>query len=94
MIKSLIVYTLLSMLIFFSISFFTLFNDIHSPLSDIDLSQEFTIGFPFTYYYEFRLDKHSIPNAGWNLKNLLLDCCSTWLTVVFMAFLIKKYFKK
>lgn len=94
MIKKLINYTLLSILIFFSISFLTIFNDIYSPLNTTPVYPTLSLGFPFTYYEQFQVNNSPFLNAGWNLKNLLADCFLTWSSVVLTAFLIKKYFKK
>lgn len=80
MIKKLAEGTLLSILVFLSISFISVLVQINSPLQrDVLIGRE--IGFPLTYYYEFMVDC-SIPNSGWNLKNLILDSVLTWLVVI------------
>lgn len=94
MIKWLTNITVLSILIFFSISFFTVFNDLHSPFFELQEGRELSIGFPFTYYIDFQVNDSPILNAGWNVTNLVLDCLLTWLSVLLIAFLSRKYFKK
>jgi len=69
--------TLLSILIFFSISFLTILFQINSPLNRIEGNYELRIGFPFEYYHEFMVDC-PIPNSGWNAKYLILNCGLTW----------------
>jgi len=90
--------TLLSILIFFSISFLTILFDIHSPLRILDAHYELTIGFPFEYYNQFWMRSPTSPNGhflhgGWNGVNLILDCFIAWsLTIViwFSIFYINK----
>ena len=77
MAEKLIKRTLLSILIFFSISFLTVLFQINSPLNRIEGNYELIIGFPFEYYHEFMVDC-PIPNSGWNTKNLILNCGLTW----------------
>jgi hypothetical protein len=77
MFKKLIKGTLLSILIFFSISFLTVLFQINSPLNRIEGTYELKIGFPFEYYHEFMVDC-LIPNSGWNTRNLILNCGLTW----------------
>ncbi len=69
--------TLLSILIFFSVSFLTVLFQINSPLHRVNDKYDLSIGFPFRYYHEFMVD-YSTPNSGWNIGNLILDCFLTW----------------
>ncbi len=59
--------------IFLSISFLTVLFQINSPLYRAEDIYELSIGFPFKYYHEFMVDC-PIPNSGWNVRNLILDC--------------------
>ena len=45
-------------------------------LYDFDAVQ----GFPFIYYIQFLIEP-PIPNSGWNINNLILDCSLLWLIV-------------
>lgn len=84
MTKKLIKGTVLSILIFFSISFLTVLFQINSPLNRIEGHYELSIGFPFEYYHEFMVDC-PVPNSEWNIKNLILNCGLTWgMTMLFM----------
>jgi hypothetical protein len=78
-IKNLIIGTLYSILVFFSISFVTVILHINSPLHRYAESYKFEIGFPFEYYYQFCTD--IVPNSGWNLANLIYNCLLTWFFV-------------
>lgn len=78
-IKQVFIGTLLSILVFFSISFLTVLFQIHSPINR-ELSNDLKIGFPYTYYHEFIVDC-PYPNSGWMVNNLSLDCIFTWLIV-------------
>lgn len=79
----------LSALIFFSISFFTVLLDINSPINRINTYHELKIGFPFTYYHEFIVEG-PIPNSGWNLKNLFFDIIITLITVTGIFWILNK----
>jgi hypothetical protein len=79
----------LSVLIFFSISFFTVLQNINSPINRVDDYHELKIGYPFTYYHEFIVDE-PIPNSGWHLTNLILDISLTFITVIGIFWIIKK----
>ena len=88
--KSIIHGTLLSVLIFFTISFITVLFQIQSPLNRDSVVLEFEIGFPFVYYQEFLMDCTSL-HAGWYPLNLLWDCAIIWvLTVGFYEVLRRK----
>jgi len=89
MFKKLIIGTLLSILIFFSISFITVLFQINSPLHHMDVSYELRIGFPFEYYHEFMVDC-PLPNWGWNVNNLLLDCGLIWGITMLIIMVINR----
>jgi hypothetical protein len=74
--------TILSILIFLSISFITVLTQIN-PLHyyQKDENYHFDIGFPFEYYSQFWIKGSDIPNSGWNLKNLFYDCFLCWIIV-------------
>lgn len=89
MTKKLIKGTLLSILIFFSISFLTVLFQINSPLNRIKDNYELKIGFPFEYYHEFWVDC-PIPNSEWNVNNLILDIGIVWILTIGITILIIK----
>jgi len=83
MVKKLIKGTLLSILIFFSVSFLTVLFQINSPLNRFEERYDLRIGFPFEYYYEFIIDSNF--NYGWNVENLIIDCFLIWgITLIIM----------
>lgn len=75
MIKKIIIGTILSVLIFFSISFVSVLFQINSPIHR-QTNDHLEIGFPFIYYSQFIVDGPS-PNSGWDGKNLILDILLT-----------------
>lgn len=79
-IKRILCETILSVLIFFSISFISVFFQLNSPFNS-QFDSTFNIGFPFVYYNQFLVDS-PIPNSGWNIKNLVLDFVLIWFVVV------------
>jgi hypothetical protein len=84
--------TILSVLIFFSISFITVLLQLNSPLHrQVDSSLD--IGFPFTYYKQFLVDP-PIANSGWNIYALLLDCFLTWAIVTGLYLFFKSRMNK
>lgn len=92
--KSLIWYlfigTILSALVFFSISFLTLLLDLKTfnPYA-VNGKYHFEIGFPLTYYREFYMEGNTFPSSDWNPFYLLLDCFITWIMVTLPYTLIK-----
>ena len=78
--KKIVIGTLLSILIFFSVSFITVLSQLNSPLNQ-PLDSSMSIGFPFNYYHQFMVSPPTF-NSSWNPTNLLLDCFITWLLVV------------
>lgn len=89
MIKKTLIGTLFSILIFFSTSFLTILYQLNSPLKRIESAYELRIGFPFEYYHEFWVDC-PIPNSGWNVDNLLLDCSLTWGITMLLVIIISR----
>jgi len=87
--KTIIKGTLLSILIFFSISFLTVLFQINSPLNRAE-TLEFSIGFPFKYYKELMIDCPT-PNYGWAGGNLIFDCGLTWILTIGVMMILKKY---
>ena len=80
--RKILIGTVLSILIFFSISFLTVLFQINSPLNEISNDYyEMEIGFPFVYYREFMVDCPS-RNTGWNTKNLILDTGIIWMLTI------------
>lgn len=85
----LVVGTLLSILVFFSISFLTYLADIDTfnPAASNELNVD--IGFPFTYYAESFRGQSQIPVTWANSALLLADCAITWIVVALPYFLYK-----
>ena len=81
--------TFLSILVFFSISFFTVLFQINSPINRFKDVYELKIGFPFTYYHQFMVDC-PIPSSGWNLSHLFWNCLIYWIVVTGVFLLIKR----
>lgn len=77
--------TLLSILVFFSISFVQFLIQI-PPIKEHRTGLK--IGFPFSYFYELYL-KDGFYHA-WNPVNLLLDCFIVWLIVNGIILIIKR----
>ena len=92
--KKITTVTILSILIFFSISFITILCQIN-PLHYYKDNEKYKlyIGFPFKYYNQFFVDESPIPNSGWNLKNLFFDCLITYIAVIGIYFTFKKFKK-
>jgi hypothetical protein len=80
--------TIISILGFLSISFITVLTQINSPIHRYERF-EHKIGFPFTYYHEFMVDC-PIPNSGWNITNLILDCVITWIIITGLYLIVKR----
>ena len=80
--------TILSILVFFSISFLFVLYRI-SPITIGD-TYSLEIGFPFRYYNQFQLSGSTELNSGWNVTNLLWDCLITWIIVCGFYMISKK----
>lgn len=80
--------TLLSILVFLSISFITVLTEIN-PLHYYGNHEQYKldIGFPFTYYGQFWLSGNTIPNSGWTINYLFYDCFLTWTIVTGIYYL-------
>ncbi len=74
--------TVLSILIFFSVSFLSILPQIN-PLHYYRKGELYNlyIGFPFEYYGQFWFRGCDIPNSEWNPKNLFYDCFLFWIIV-------------
>jgi len=81
--------TLLSILLFFSISFLTVLSQLLFTSEPYSLE----IGFPFEYYRQFLLRGSDFLNTEWNRTNLWLDCFITWFFATGLYFLKNKWFK-
>ena len=77
------------MLVFFSVSFLTVFSHLTSPINRTIGFKSLEIGFPFKYYEEFMIDCPN-PNYGWNLGNLFLDIFLTLIIVSGIIYYVKK----
>ncbi len=91
--KSFFKVVLLSLLVFCTVSFLTVLNTIHSPLTKHSQLNEFKIGFPFTFYKEFIVDC-PYTNFGWNLKNLMFDYLLIFTVLLLLYFAKNKIIKK
>ncbi len=89
MTKQIIKGTILSILIFFSISFLTILFQINSPQKRTEGFYELSIGFPYEYYHEFMLNC-PIPNSGWNGECLIIDCLLTWGITMLLLIIVER----
>ena len=82
-IRTVLVGTLLAVLVFFSLSFLTVLCHIR-PLQQPSGGEPYrlSIGFPWTYYYQFWVRREHLPQSGWHLLHLGYDCLLTWLVIV------------
>jgi len=82
-IKKIITASLLSILVFLSISFITVLLRM-APFHYYKNGEgiKFTIGFPFKYYTVFFANGNSTPNWGWATSYLVYDCLLTWAVVM------------
>lgn len=80
--------TLLSILVFFSVSFLYVIYRI-SPIT-MGNTYSLEIGFPLKYYYQFQVGGNPFLNSGWNINNLFLDCLITWILVCGLYVIIKR----
>ena len=81
--------TILSILVFFSVSFLPFLYKI-SPLTRGEDSYKLDVGFPLKYYGQFQLRGNDFLNSGWNVKNLILDCLIYWIVICGCYVLIKR----
>ncbi len=90
-----IIGTLLSALIFFSISFITFLKNIN-PIHKYNLNETYhlEVGFPYTYYYEFLSSGANVPNSGWKINLLFFDCLLIWVTTVGLFMYLKLKIRK
>lgn len=92
MIKKIIIGTILSVLIFFSISFVTVLFQISSPIHR-QTNGHLDIGFPFIYYSQFMVDGPE-PNSGWDGNNLILDILLIWIVATGVYVFLNRETKK
>lgn len=92
-----IIGTVLSILVFFSISFLDLLYDLDtfSPYAQRNAFR-FDFGLPFTYYSEQFIYLNELPSAKFNALNLLMDCTITWLliTLPYIIYKVRKRMSK
>lgn len=88
LINSLIKATILSILIFFSISFVMVLYRI-SPIT-MENTYQLEIGFPFIYYEQFQVNGNDFLNSSWNGWNLIIDCLIIWFVTIGLYLKIKK----
>ena len=84
--------TLLSILIFFSISFLTILTQIN-PIHYYEKYEAYKldIGLPFVYYKQFFLrGNDQVPNSNWYPDKLFIDCLLTWISVLLSYLIIKR----
>lgn len=85
--------TILSILVFFSISFLDFLYDLDTfnPNAERNVFR-FDFGVPFTYYSEQFIYPNELPSTYSNLLNLLMDCILSWLlvTVPYVIYKVRK----
>jgi len=87
--RKLTIGTVLSVLMFFSISFLTVLLQINSPLHR-QTNSNLDIGFPLTYYSQFIVEG-DIANSGWRVSNLIIDILLIWaITTGTYLFIMRK----
>jgi hypothetical protein len=91
--RDLIYGTLLSILLFCTVSFITVLMCINSPLNRISEIYELKIGFPFIYYSEVMVECPN-PNSTWRIDYLFLDCSIVWILVQAIIIFFRKPDKK
>ena len=86
--------TVLSILVFFSISFLDLLYDLDtfSPYAQRGAFR-FDFGVPFTYYSEEFIYLNELRSTKSNTLNLLMDCVITWLLIA-LPYIIYKVRKR
>lgn len=81
MVRRLVIGTLLSILVFFAVSFLSILGQIAGPLNGHTPRVRLDVGWPFTYYQEFWVNGSDSMNCGWDMKNLVLGSALTWVVV-------------
>lgn len=79
--RYLLIGTVLSVLVFFSISFLSYLADIDTFNPSASNVLDVDIGFPFTYYTEVFRKQSMIPRTSADMGLMLADCAITWLIV-------------
>ncbi|MBL7954777.1 MAG: hypothetical protein JNJ91_07035 [Flavobacteriales bacterium] len=81
MVRRLVIGTLLSILVFFAVSFLSILGQIAGPLNGHTPRVRLEVGWPFTFYQEFWVNGSESMNCGWHMRNLLFGCVLTWAVV-------------
>lgn len=89
MARRLVIGTLLSILVFFAVSFLSILGQIAGPLNGHTPRVRLDVGWPFKYYEEFWAGNPSM-NCGWNVQNLVLGCVLTWTAVTGVYLLLTR----
>jgi hypothetical protein len=94
MARRLIIGTLLSILVFFAVSFLSILGQIAGPLNGHTPRVRLDVGWPFTYYQEFWVSGSESMNCGWHMRNLLFGCVLTWAVVNGTYFMLTRTTRK
>lgn len=82
----------MSILIFFSISFLTILHFLIRPIDKILGYRSLEIGFPLKYYEQFRIGCNT--HHGWYLDNLLVDMIITVLGVSLIVYMRNRRYQR
>jgi hypothetical protein len=80
--------TILSVLIFFTISFLSIFPYL-IPFRESSATWGLEIGWPYKFYNEYHIGDNSFL-GGWTLKTLITDCAIIWVVTYVGYFLFKR----
>lgn len=90
MVRRLIIGTLLSILVFFAVSFLSVLAQIAGPLNGHTPRVRLDVGWPYTFYQEFWINGSDSMNCGWDVKNLALGSALTWVVVTGAYIILKR----
>ncbi len=90
MVRRLIIGTLLSILVFFAVSFLSVLAQIAGPLNGHTPRVRLDVGWPYTFYQEFWINGSDSMNCGWHVKNLALGSALTWVVVTGAYIILKR----
>lgn len=82
--------TLLSILVFFAVSFVSILGQIAGPLNGHTPRTRLDVGWPFTFYQEFWINGSDSMNCGWDVKNLVIASALTWAVVTGAYIILKR----